>query len=103
MVLIPLEAVQTVGQLETVKVLEDRVVKIRHVKTGRKLSNGKVEIISGSQSRRRGGGEVGTWRINPGEPAFYTKSGLPVAFSARYLPCVMAIFSNIMTIPVAIL
>jgi RND family efflux transporter MFP subunit len=46
-VLIPSEAVQTVGQLETVKVLEDGAVKIRHVKTGRKLSNGKVEIISG--------------------------------------------------------
>ena len=46
-VLVPSEAVQTVGQLETVKVLENGVVKIRHVKTGRKLSNGKVEIISG--------------------------------------------------------
>ena len=46
-VLIPSEAVQTVGQLESVKVVEDAVVKIRHVKTGRKLSNGKVEIISG--------------------------------------------------------
>jgi RND family efflux transporter MFP subunit len=46
-VLVPADAVQSVGQLETVKVLESGLVKIRHVKTGRKLSDGKVEIISG--------------------------------------------------------
>ncbi len=46
-VLVPADAVQSVGQLETVKVLEGGEVKIRHVKTGRKLSDGKLEIISG--------------------------------------------------------
>ncbi len=34
------------GQLETVRVLEEGAVKIRHVKTGRTL-DGKVEILSG--------------------------------------------------------
>lgn len=43
---VPKEAVQTVGQLETVRVLEEGAVKIRHVKTGRTL-DGKVEILSG--------------------------------------------------------
>ncbi len=46
-VIVPADAVQVVGQLETVKVLEDGTVKIRHVKTGRKLNDGKIEIISG--------------------------------------------------------
>ncbi len=43
----PVDAVTVVGQLETVKVLEEGNVKVRQVKTGRRLPDGKVEIISG--------------------------------------------------------
>lgn len=46
---VPREGIRTIGQLETVKVLEDGQVRVRHVKTGRSLSDGKVEIISGLQ------------------------------------------------------
>ncbi len=43
---VPASAVETVGQLETVRVLEDGQVKVRHVKTGRRIGD-KVEIVSG--------------------------------------------------------
>ncbi|MGO9570286.1 MAG: efflux RND transporter periplasmic adaptor subunit [Desulfomonilaceae bacterium] len=46
-IVIPSEAVKVVGQLETVRVAQDGAVKVRHVKTGRKLADGKVEILSG--------------------------------------------------------
>jgi len=46
-IVVPEAAVQVVGQLETVKVLEDDTIRIRHVKTGRNLGDGRVEIISG--------------------------------------------------------
>lgn len=45
-VLIPKSAVRTVGQLETVRVVEDGEVKTRHVKTGR-IRNDTVEVLSG--------------------------------------------------------
>ncbi|MFH1116267.1 MAG: efflux RND transporter periplasmic adaptor subunit [Pseudomonadota bacterium] len=45
-VLIPKTAVRTVGQLETVRVLEDGEVKTRHVKTGR-TKDDAVEVLSG--------------------------------------------------------
>lgn len=46
-VAIPAHAVQIVGQLETVRVVENGKVRIRHVKTGRTLENGNIEILSG--------------------------------------------------------
>jgi Cu(I)/Ag(I) efflux system membrane fusion protein len=46
-IVIPSEAVKIVGQLETVRVAQEGTVKVRHVKTGRKLADGKVEILSG--------------------------------------------------------
>jgi len=46
---VPRETVRTIGQLETVRVLENGQVRVRHVKTGRSLSDGRVEIISGLQ------------------------------------------------------
>ena len=46
-IVIPAAAVHVVGQLETVKVLEDGALRVRHVKTGRNLGDGNVEIISG--------------------------------------------------------
>jgi RND family efflux transporter MFP subunit len=45
-VTIPFAALRVVGQLESVKVLEKGKVKIRHVKTGRKIGD-NVEILSG--------------------------------------------------------
>lgn len=45
-IVVPASAVSTVGQLESVKVLDNGQVKTRHVKTGRKLDD-KVEILSG--------------------------------------------------------
>ncbi len=45
-IMIPRSAVKTVGQLETVRVVEDGTVKIRHVKTGRSQDD-QVEILSG--------------------------------------------------------
>ncbi len=45
-VLIPKTAVQTVGQLETVRVVEDGEVKTRHVKTGRTKGDA-IEVLSG--------------------------------------------------------
>jgi RND family efflux transporter MFP subunit len=44
---VPKQAVHTVGQLENVRVLQNGTIQIRHVKTGRHLSDGRVEIISG--------------------------------------------------------
>ena len=46
-IVIPSEAVKMVGQLETVRVAQDGTVKVRHVKIGRKLADGQVEILSG--------------------------------------------------------
>jgi hypothetical protein len=46
-IVIPSEAVKMVGQLETVRVAEGGSLNVRHVKTGRKLADGKVEILSG--------------------------------------------------------
>jgi membrane fusion protein, multidrug efflux system len=46
-IVIPSSAVKIVGQLETVRVLEGGTVRVRHVKTGRKLADGMVEILSG--------------------------------------------------------
>jgi len=46
-IVIPASAVHVVGQLETVKVLEDGTLRVRHVKTGRNLGDESVEIISG--------------------------------------------------------
>lgn len=44
---VPKEAVQTVGQLESVRVFEDGTIKTRYVKTGRTLKGSMIEIISG--------------------------------------------------------
>jgi RND family efflux transporter MFP subunit len=46
-IVIPRQAVKIVGQLETVRVLEDGAVRIRNVKTGRSLAHDKIEIVSG--------------------------------------------------------
>ncbi|MBI4965666.1 MAG: efflux RND transporter periplasmic adaptor subunit [Desulfomonile tiedjei] len=46
-IVIPKRAVNVVGQLETVRVSDNGVVRIRNVKTGRVLSDDKVEILSG--------------------------------------------------------
>ncbi|MGC8657741.1 MAG: efflux RND transporter periplasmic adaptor subunit [Desulfomonilaceae bacterium] len=46
-IVVPLAAVKTVGQLETVRVLDKGEIKTRHVRTGRTLDNGNVEILSG--------------------------------------------------------
>ncbi len=46
-IVIPEKALNVVGQLESVKVLEDGALKVRHVKAGRKLGEGKIEILSG--------------------------------------------------------
>jgi len=46
-IVVPAEAVKVIGQLETVRVLENGAVRVRHVKTGRTLADGKVEILSG--------------------------------------------------------
>jgi membrane fusion protein, multidrug efflux system len=45
-IVVPSSVVSTVGQLESVRVLDNGHVKTRHVKTGRKLDD-KVEILSG--------------------------------------------------------
>lgn len=46
-IVIPKNAVKVVGQLETVRVLENGAVRIRNVKSGRTLDDDKVEILSG--------------------------------------------------------
>ena len=46
-IVVPTNAVTSVGQLESVKVLDNGVVKTRHIKTGRKLEGGRIEIVSG--------------------------------------------------------
>lgn len=43
----PVSSVKTVGQLETVRVLDNGAVKTRHVRIGRTLEDGKIEILSG--------------------------------------------------------
>jgi RND family efflux transporter MFP subunit len=48
-IVIPIKAVNSVGQLETVRVLEQGSVRVRNVKTGRKM-NDTVEILSGLNS-----------------------------------------------------
>ncbi len=45
-IVVPSSSVSTVGQLESVRVLDNGQIKTRHVKTGRKLDD-KVEILSG--------------------------------------------------------
>jgi RND family efflux transporter MFP subunit len=45
-IIVPASAVKTVGQLETVRVLDEGKIMVRQVKTGRKL-DGNLEIISG--------------------------------------------------------
>jgi RND family efflux transporter MFP subunit len=52
-VAVPLEAIRLVGQLESVKVLQDGRVEIRYVSTGRKLKDGKIEILSGLKPGER--------------------------------------------------
>lgn len=44
---VPSKAVRMVGQLESVRVLENGRVESLYVKTGRKLNGGKIEILSG--------------------------------------------------------
>ncbi len=46
-IVVPRSAVQMIGQLETLNILENGQVKVRQVKTGRSLADNKVEIISG--------------------------------------------------------
>jgi RND family efflux transporter MFP subunit len=46
-IVVPETVVHMVGQLESVKVLQDGAIQVRHVKTGRNLGDGRVEIISG--------------------------------------------------------
>jgi RND family efflux transporter MFP subunit len=46
---VPEEAVQTVGQLESVRVFEQGAIATRYVKTGRTLKGGMTEILSGLQ------------------------------------------------------
>jgi RND family efflux transporter MFP subunit len=48
-VMIPAQALNVVGQLETVKVKENGAIKVRNVKAGRTVE-GKVEILSGLKS-----------------------------------------------------
>jgi RND family efflux transporter MFP subunit len=50
---VPLEAVRTVGQLASVKVLKNHQVETRYVTTGRKLKDGKIEILSGLKPGER--------------------------------------------------
>jgi RND family efflux transporter MFP subunit len=45
-ILIPRSAVKTVGQLETVRVLDNGKIKVRNVKIGRTIDD-KVEVLSG--------------------------------------------------------
>jgi|UniRef100_A0A7C4AQ93 RND family efflux transporter MFP subunit len=44
---VPRAAIRIIGQLESVNVFEDGQVKVRQVKTGRSLSDNRVEVISG--------------------------------------------------------
>lgn len=46
-IVIPSKAVKIVGQLETVRVLDRGKIKTRHVRTGRTLDDGNVEVLSG--------------------------------------------------------
>jgi membrane fusion protein, multidrug efflux system len=46
-IVVPERAVHTFDQLESVEVLHDGVVQVRHVRTGRILSKGRIEILSG--------------------------------------------------------
>jgi len=46
-VVIPKDALKTIGQLESVQVLENGTVVLRHVRTGRALPDNRVEILSG--------------------------------------------------------
>lgn len=44
---VPVIAIRVFGQLETVRIVRDGRVESRYVKTGRKLEQGKIEILSG--------------------------------------------------------
>lgn len=46
-IILPRKAIKVVGQLETVRVVEQNTVRVRHIKTGRVLPEDKVEIVSG--------------------------------------------------------
>ncbi len=59
-IIIPISAVTSVGQLESVKVFENGTSKIRNVRTGRRLQGDKIEIISG---------------LNPGDEIIVTEAG----------------------------
>jgi RND family efflux transporter MFP subunit len=50
---VPQQAVQTVGQLQSVRVLKDGQVETRYVTTGRRLKGGKIEILSGLKPGER--------------------------------------------------
>jgi len=52
-IVVPKSAVLVVGQLETVRVLENGAARIRNVKTGRTLGGDKVEILSGLNAGER--------------------------------------------------
>jgi RND family efflux transporter MFP subunit len=49
-IVIPSILVKSVGQIESVRVLDKGEIKTRHVKTGRTLDDGKIEILSGLES-----------------------------------------------------
>jgi len=49
-IIIPSVAVKIVGQLESVRVLDNGEIKTRHVRTGRTLDDGKIEILSGLEA-----------------------------------------------------
>lgn len=47
LVVVPMAAVNVAGQLENIRVMDGGSVKTRHVKVGKKLDDGTVEILSG--------------------------------------------------------
>ena len=51
-VLVPREAVRRIGQLETVKVVEDGRIRVRHVRTGRSHGD-RLEVLSGLAAGER--------------------------------------------------
>ncbi len=51
-ILIPAGAVRRIGQLETVRVVEDDRIRIRHIRTGETIE-GKLEVLSGLSAGER--------------------------------------------------
>ena len=49
-IVIPSSLVKSVGQIESVRVVDKGEIKTRHVRTGRVLDAGKIEILSGLES-----------------------------------------------------